>query len=449
VISESGNRLLACTNNELRILDPKTERQLTSIRLNEHLLSADISANGKFLLVLTSNNAPAELSIYEADSLKHISSFPGFTNSLSCVRLSPRADRLACWSGRSLQLYDVAKRLPIGSEVRFKLTNIVAEFSHDSAQLAVGGGPFLCVFQADTGLLNFWLKQAAVLQTISYTEDDRLLATACADGSFSPYYAQVWETYSWKPVGDRINQKDGVLFAAFNPKGDRLLTGGEDFLALLTAVGGRQPLKTFNHAGQVHYGVFNSDSSSIATLDRNGLAQIWDITSAELLSLRLPLGRRPARLAFIDDFAIATTDTAGISRIWRPLWQKESMAELDFVAKVLNGAFIESLDAPDSAPAKTAEFWTKLQAQYPEDFSVTCEKAIDWHRSQLTAAEEEGDARAVEFHYTLLARWAAMGSGSDPERNTTTRKNSGSKTAFISQHSEPAAAPGLSASDNK
>jgi len=401
LISESGNRLLVATNDKLQVLNLQTEQPVACISPSGRLLDSDISANGRLVLSISSDEQARSLSVFNAASGQLMSSLPCFSNSLAKVRLSDDGSMLASWSKKSVDVFSLRAGPLLKTNVSCKSTVTNVVFSHDNRLFVIAAGPEALCFESEKGRPKYVLKHSTIVRSVSFSADDRFIVTACADNDFVACFAQAWDSRTGRPVGRRIDHKDGVLFACSNPAATQVLSCSEDFDAFITPLNGSGPFKRLEHPNQVHLGCFNSQGNCALTIDAKPSARLWDAASGHPISLPLPHANRPVRAGFLDEVTFATTDLSRRTCIWRFGWQKQSLAELSSISQILNGQTVSSNGT--NSPAETARVWASLQARYPEDLQVSPAEIASWHAEQASAAEQDNNPAGAAFHRKMAA----------------------------------------------
>jgi WD40 repeat protein len=154
------------------------------------------------------------------------------------------------------------------------------------------------------------------LMAVAFSPDEKLLATAGADGT-----AILWDTASGQRLRTLSNGGTGFTYLAFSPDGTRLATASEDILSPVTVIvwdlaTGERSLE-LEVPGRVWGLAFSPDGEQLATGDSVGLLQIWDAASGEeLLSLSGHTGTI-GRTPFSNDGAmLASCSADGTAKLW-------------------------------------------------------------------------------------------------------------------------------------
>jgi WD40 repeat protein len=192
-----------------------------------------------------------------------------------------------------------------------------------------------------------------------------------------------------------------VLSAAFNPKGNRLVTASEDATAVIWDLfSGHEP-KTLRHDNEVHDAIFNQDGSTVLTVSRDQSARLWDAESGEPISP--PLGH-PASLwhgVFLDENSFLTSDDKGNSWIWEVTTDPRPVEHLMLIAEILNGT--RPAVSTSTATTETSyTVWRNMKDKYPQEFATSRPELIAWHRQQAALSSQERQWAAALFHYNRL-----------------------------------------------
>jgi WD40 repeat protein len=265
---------------------------------------------------------------------------------------------------------------PAGQEPWIMTAPSVSElaFDHSGSRVALAHGQVVEVWDlvSQPAQRRYSLKHKLEVSHVEFAPDDRLLLTACSDPTLAPGMAQVWDTQSGRPAGPGLFHRDGVVYAAFSPQGERILTCSEDFTAVLwdTVTGQRRAVPPLRHREQVVYGGFSQNGHWVVTVERDGAVRVWDAFTAELVMPPLRHGKPISSAQFVgDDTRLAVRGVDGAVSVWELPRDPRPIEDLSRIATVLNG------QRPDDAvgPAAKAEpdwirTWAELRRRYPGEF---------------------------------------------------------------------------------
>jgi WD40 repeat protein/serine/threonine protein kinase len=96
----------------------------------------------------------------------------------------------------------------------------------------------------------------------------------------------VWEVQTQRQVGRLRWHKAPILFAAFSPDSQRVVTCGRDSVARVWETATGAPVTPpLVHGGEVMEAAFSADGRFVATASLDGKARLWEIASGELVAL--------------------------------------------------------------------------------------------------------------------------------------------------------------------
>lgn len=235
----------------------------------------------------------------------------GHTNSVLGLAFSPDGNRIATASGdTTVKIYDVESGRDLFT-IRGSSSPVESvSFSPD--------GLFVATASRD-GTARIWdvSGYTQVTNIMAFSEDGRRCATADIDGK-----SIIWNAES----GDVIlnGHVDNITFIALNRRGDRFATGNKD--GLVTLWDGETGKKIRNlpvltdqlsHTGKIQNIKFNHEGNRLVTADINGEAILWDTETGEnMLEMPHEFADIGAVAFNSDDTKIATSDGAGVVKIW-------------------------------------------------------------------------------------------------------------------------------------
>jgi WD40 repeat protein len=225
-LSPDGKRVLACGNDEVRVFDAATGKELHRFRgETTGVMAADLSSDGK-LLALTEGKG--EVVLRRADDGSLVRRFAGQAaqhDNLS-LALSPDGRLLAGLHRLRLHFWDVATGADLpGVEGDQPYGRLV--FSPDGGRLTAFSGDNLTTWDVSTrkkvSELALDTPSALDLHAFALSPDGRVAVTSDSSGEF-----RVWELASGRERF-RFASPSGLVFSlAFAPDGRTLLTGNAD-----------------------------------------------------------------------------------------------------------------------------------------------------------------------------------------------------------------------------
>jgi WD40 repeat protein len=168
------------------------------------------------------------------------------------------------------------------------------------------------------------------------------------------YVAQIWDIRTGAPIGSQLHHDGGIKAAAFDPKGERVVTASVDHTARIWDARTGQPVgKRLQHAGLVLGAAFDPNGERVVTASFDGTARIWDARTGE------PIGKplqhdAPVWTAVFDPQGeqvltktMVTDRQDPITRTWRILPSGQTL--VDEVRAVLGLHSPQPLKLPEIA----------------------------------------------------------------------------------------------------
>jgi WD40 repeat protein len=312
---------------------------------------------------------------------------PGFTN----ITLSENAELLAAYGGKLAQVWEVAGKKPVTSQLHHDSEVKAVIFSRDHKAVLVSSGNKVYAWNTENGTAVFPpLVHAVSVAHVEVSPDGTLVATCCQDSNLTKCYAQIWSVRTGKPVGPRLMHGDGVLHCSFSPDGKRLVTAGEDAVAFVwdTATGKRlaTPLQ---HNGRVLAARFSQDGEWIVTASHDKTARVWSATTMEPLTppLRHPRGLYSA--SFLpDSHGIVTGDRSRFS-VWPLKFETRPVTEVLELARSLSGSW-------SASPQSSSNSVPRVSSQPGK------QEVAGWHDFQAQQFESRQEWGGAAFHLRLL-----------------------------------------------
>jgi WD40 repeat protein/serine/threonine protein kinase len=256
-----------------------------------------------------------------------------------------------------------------------------AAFSPDGKLLAVARQHQVEILNLEDNLAPLVTcahPEYSMVSSIEWDPSGRRLITSCWDRKFTPLQAQVWTARTGKAAGPPLEHRDGVRYATFDHQGARVITCGEDFVAILwDPATGRRLAPPLVHRNQVFYAAFSNDDRLIATATRDNMITIWSAETGDPLALPLALSRAPTeqRLSLrftADNSAVIIHDGRGQTYCWTLPRYDRPLEDLLLTAQLLAAQQTDSTESltPHSREA-LRRIWQKLRSKYPTDFSLS------------------------------------------------------------------------------
>jgi WD40 repeat protein/predicted Ser/Thr protein kinase len=360
-----GNPPLAAASvgRQTLIWNPQTAQPVRVVPHPRPVVESVLSGDGKGLATLTEDG---EVRVWKnfledapAVSFEHDKPF-------TQLAINADASRVLTGSRAGAQLWDAAKRAPIGPEIYpgrkvlftgfFPQRNCFVIGMDDGAALAI---------QAATGeRMGQEILQKATVESADLSPDGRRLATGATDMTYSALGAFVWDLETGARLAGPLMHRDGVHLVRFSPDGRLLATAGEDAMVRVWNAATGEPITPpLPQVTRVMTLAFSADSRRLATGNIGGRARVWSAETGEALTPRLDHADRIALVAFLpgsQDLLAASADGQG--KVWNLSRSEEKPAWLAEKAKILSAHRFDlpaGLAALDRAAISNA--WIQLR----------------------------------------------------------------------------------------
>ncbi|MCI0746020.1 MAG: protein kinase [Verrucomicrobia subdivision 3 bacterium] len=290
--------------------------------------------------------------------------------SLSQWLLSSAANRIAAWGGANLIIWNAEtgqRQLTVSRPSGARSATRLA-FDGRGNRVAIGHDRRVELWTLRGAEFHLLCSLSNKLEVshIAYSPDDTQVLTSWSDTKLNPGSAQLWKAETGQPLGPPLAHRDGVLYAAFSPQGDRIITCSEDFTAVLWDAknGRRVPVPPLKHDDQVQYAAFSQNDRWVLTVEKGGAVRIWDAFSGELVAPPIRHSDPLKSARFITgDRRILAQSIDGPALVWELPRDDRPIPDLSLVAQLLSGQ--RSGQFTTDELQKT---WQFLQSRYPKDF---------------------------------------------------------------------------------
>lgn len=186
------------------------------------------------------------------------------------------------------------------------------ELSVDDKRFGTGSvDGFLRVWDLETGKVVSQMKHGSEINSIAFSPDGRLVASAGED-----HLVQVWNSETGERVTTLVGHKNEVMRVRFTPDGQRIVTASHDRTGRVWEVASGQTVFLLPHNGEVIDADISPDGSWIATASRDRTAMIWNAKSGKPHVRSLLHEQSVRNVVFSPDGqSLLTRDFRGL-RLW-------------------------------------------------------------------------------------------------------------------------------------
>src|SRR5262245_29984211 len=305
-------------------------------------------------------------------------------------------------------------------EEAFAMASVVTEARGARLRLGLVVAAFMILAAGAVGLVHL----RALAEANAKTAHARLAASHQEQGrqalvSGDPLHGAVYLTAAWREgqrnpairflLGRTLRRLDrqlttlrghrGIVYAAaFDARGERLVTAGDDGVGRLWDGAGRPVAELRGHEAAIVGAAFSRDGTQIATASWDGTARLWDAQSGQrLATLRLGYGRVWSAVFSPDQSRVLVAGWTGM-RMWdaktrQPLFDLVGHAgEVRAAAFAPDGARIASAGSDGTVRIWDAHTGRLLQILRGHGGPVRS-VSFDASGSVLVSAAQDGTAR--------------------------------------------------------
>lgn len=275
---------------------------------------------------------------------------------------------------------------------------IHASFSPDGRRVVTnhrdsyGNGEVLIWDTSSGQLITRLLKQRRGVPRVVFSPDRRRVFSVTGDAM------QEWDAATGELLTPQPRPRHFWPSASYNSDGRRAVRfRGDDEIQVWDASSGKPVTPPFHNGG---FALFSPDDQRILSG-----SLIYDAATGHPLSPALGGQERVRHASWSPDGSRIALAEGTSARIWnlkpddRPSTDWVLLAKLHCAAKQDRFGGMEPLSRDELEKA-----WTTLRTKYPQDFTVTPEQALAWHRREAEACLKEKNAPAYLFHY-IRGHW--------------------------------------------
>ena len=292
--------------------------------------------------------------------------------------LDPGGNRLAVGWRERVTLFDTVKGTALANLAWHDASLQQLAFDRDGRRLAVLTDETLQLHRLPA-LEPLWTEPILpptsndmTFRHMAFSPDGHALVAGWADDSLDPGAAGLWDADTGRPLGPVLTQRDGVLWADFSPKGERVVTTCEDFSAMIWGTRSGLPLipDRVRQGDKIIGAGFGADGRWLFTIGSDRAARVWDAQTGEPIT---PPLAHPCRLVAAqftaDASALVTRDVNDVAWIWPLLGMSlppEDLAHLAHLLAAHRTDFSGTLLPQSKADLRKS--WERLRGLYPSLF---------------------------------------------------------------------------------
>lgn len=274
---DSRQLAVGSADNVTRIFDVESGKEISQFPGHEdYVASVRFSPNGK-MLATGSYDHTARL--WDAKSGKEIRTLAGHRGVVMSVAFSPDGRTLATASvDRTMKLWDVATREAVASLKGHKSWVNAVAFTPDGRHVVSG---------SSDGTVNVWSAETVeVVKSLRATDAEVRSLAVSPDGKYivaGIRYGKIkaWDTTTWKEHLDFQGHAADVWAVAFSPDGKQFASGDGDwnrpgFVKLWNVETGKQAAE-LQHTGEVLSIAFSPDGKLLAAGAADKSAKVWKL----------------------------------------------------------------------------------------------------------------------------------------------------------------------------
>jgi WD40 repeat protein len=294
--------------------------------------------------------------------------------------------------------------------------------------LRFGDSNTVWITDTKTGARLAGLPHTNLLTYASFSRNGRSVITASRPGHEDIF---LWDAASGRRLNAQpMSHEAWLLYVAFSPDNQRLLTCGFDFYARLWNANTGEPLSLpLRHGQRVSWGGFSPDGKSVVTAAWDKTVRVWDSSNGKPITPpllhRAPVvgavwsadGRRLHTLTeddYLQTWDVANGQPLTPSRKTSPLNGRSKLSAISVLQEELPrderpaadllhlsqmlavGRIDEDGNVVPLQLAELTQITRDLRAKY--QFASTPAEAFAWHRREAAASRDEGNLKAALFH---------------------------------------------------
>lgn len=218
------------------------------------------------------------------------------------------------------------------------------------------------------------IEVGAKVEVIATGGEGKFVATSNQTAG-NKYRVRTWDAQTGKPLGHDVQHSDKVYSLAFDPKGQRLVTGGGDSIARVWDVATSKPLgPPLVHSNHIEFVGFGPTEETVTTICADGFARLWLAQHGKLVGppLRHEQGVSAVAVSRVG-LNVATAGGDRTVRVWDGLLGSPTSPPMELADRVASLAFVPDRSSLLVGGAKSAQFW-KLREFAPPHLKLSAKQ---------------------------------------------------------------------------
>lgn len=312
-MSADGQRVLTASDDGMaRVWDVRLGRVLTVLAHSGKVTRAEFAADERLILTSCPDGSHQ---LWDAVDSKVVLEFPRAPGSRVLPAWSRDRTRVALPdSERSLRVWELARRRPLGNSLAVPARVSLAAFGRSADLLAIG---------SVDGNVRLWTVESSrpMAQSVHVEGEPKRLEFS-PDGETLAVAARssmtLWDTHSWQRRAEFRTLANEVFAMAISPDGSTLVGAGygesvrfwemASGKAVIQAIPLEQPFSCLR---------FSPDSKKLATGSHSGVVRLWDARTGAALSKPFEHDGPVTDIAFTPDGRLLLTGSQdGTTQVW-------------------------------------------------------------------------------------------------------------------------------------
>lgn len=319
-VSANGGSLLVKNNNQWRTFD-LLSNSWRGAAVPSFGDRGKLSPDGSHMAVLDQNQT--QIHVYDVISGKLMGT-PGNVDSRAWWSLGARGEWLLTSDEKGN-----ARLKGVKTDLKF---SSVRKSPAPLKSVAISNSGSLAAIASGNGDIQLMMPGIGVRQIIrgrngerplAFSHDDGRLLSVCDDHS-----VQVWDVAKGVPIDDPFRHPSEVITAAFDSKGERVVTACGDKVARVWNIGLRADSRPLVEGSGIERVLFSPDTNRVLIANSMNVVKLWDLDIGKPIGKQVTL-RLPVRfMAFNSDSTMVLLASEAEIEVWNLLEGKQIFSEM-------------------------------------------------------------------------------------------------------------------------